>query len=77
MAFPTDLTGFVDHVTVITAAHLNALEAKVGVDASAVVTSLDYLLKNPASIDPGHKHSLLDQSGDQYRSDRPRPLNCK
>ncbi|HEY9074110.1 MAG TPA: hypothetical protein VIN67_08250, partial [Desulfobaccales bacterium] len=58
MAFPIDLTGFVDRVTVITAAQLNALEVKIGVDASAVVTSLDYLLKNPASIDPGHLHSV-------------------
>ena len=63
MAFPTDLTSVVDHVTEIIAAHLNNLEAKVGVDASAVVTSLDYLLKNTASVDPGHKHSLLDQLG--------------
>jgi hypothetical protein len=46
-------------VTEIEAAHLNNLEAKVGVDGSAVVTSLDYLLKNPASLDPGHKHSGL------------------
>ena len=41
----------------IKAIHLNALEAKVGVDDSTVVTSLDYLLKNAASVDPGHKHT--------------------
>lgn len=34
-----------------------ALEAKVGVDGSAVATSLDYLLTNPLSVDPGHTHS--------------------
>lgn len=36
-----------------------AIQAKVGVDNSAVVTSLDYLLKNSASINPGHKHNFL------------------
>lgn len=36
---------------------LEALEAKVGVDSSAVVTSIDYLLRNVLSIDPGHKHT--------------------
>lgn len=59
MAFPAALTNAVDGVTEIVAAHLNNLEAKVGIDNSAVVTSLDYLLKNPASINPGHKHSKL------------------
>jgi hypothetical protein len=61
--FPTVLTNAVDGVpgvgTPIVAGHLNHLEVKVGVDNSAVTTSLDYLLKNPASIDPGHKHSEL------------------
>jgi hypothetical protein len=59
MAFPTNLTNAVDGVTEIVAAHLNNLEAKVGVDGSAVSTSLDYLIKNAASIEPGHKHSKL------------------
>lgn len=59
MAFPENLTNAVDGVTEIVAAHLNNLEAKVGVDGSTVATSLDYLLKNPASINPGHKHSKL------------------
>lgn len=36
---------------------LVAIEAKVGVNNSAVTTSLDYLLKNSASLDPGHLHS--------------------
>jgi hypothetical protein len=34
-----------------------ALEAKVGVDSSAVTTSLDYLVKSSGSVDPGHKHT--------------------
>ena len=33
------------------------LETKVGVDSSAVATTLDYLLKNAASSNPGHKHT--------------------
>ena len=59
MAFPTDLTAAVDNTTDVLAAHINALETKMGVDASAVATSLDYLLKNASSVDPGHKHSEL------------------
>jgi hypothetical protein len=57
--FPSTLTNAVDGLygTEIMAHHLNNLEAKVGVDGSAVVTSLDYLLKNSASINPGHKHT--------------------
>ncbi len=59
MAFPAALTNAVDGVTEIIAAHLNDLEAKVGIDGSAVPTSLDYLVKNAGSINPGHKHSKL------------------
>jgi len=36
---------------------VEALETKVGVDSSAVATSLDYLLKNSSSNDPGHTHT--------------------
>jgi hypothetical protein len=36
---------------------IEALEAKVGVDSSAVTTSLDYKLKSTSSTDPGHKHT--------------------
>lgn len=61
--FPIALTNAVDGVpgvgTEILAKHLNNLEAKVGIDSSAVSTSLDYLLKNTASIEPGHKHYQL------------------
>ena len=59
MAFPSNLTNAVDGVTDVVADHLNNLEAKVGIDGSAVSTSLDYLLKNPASVDPGHMHTVL------------------
>jgi hypothetical protein len=37
---------------------IEALETKVGVDNSAVTSSIDYKLKNSASINPGHKHTL-------------------
>lgn len=63
MSFPTELSNAVDGVTEIVAAHLNHLEAKVGTDNSTVVTSLDYLLKNAGSIDPGHKHTAGALSG--------------
>jgi len=38
---------------------IEAIEIKVGVDGSAVVTSLDYLLKNSSSTTPGHLHTTL------------------
>lgn len=41
------------------AAELIALETKVGVNNSLVVSTLDYLLKNVASINPGHSHNFL------------------
>ncbi len=63
MSFPTALSNAVDGVTEIVAAHLNNLEVKVGTDNSAVTTSLDYLLKNVGSIDPGHKHTAGAFSG--------------
>jgi hypothetical protein len=57
MAFPINLTAAVDGVTDVMAAHLNNVEGKIGIDGSGAVTSLDYLLKNPGSVDPGHKHT--------------------
>lgn len=36
---------------------LEALQAKVGIDGSAVTSSLDYKVTNAASTDPGHKHT--------------------
>lgn len=41
-----------------------ALETKVGVDSSAVATSLDYLLKSSSSSNPGHKHTLANGATD-------------
>lgn len=49
MAFPTSLTNAVDGVTDVLAAHLNAVEAKIGVDSSAVTTSHDYKLSGITS----------------------------
>ena len=40
--FPVVLTSAIDGVTEIVAKHINNLEAKVGVDGSAVTSSLDY-----------------------------------
>jgi hypothetical protein len=57
MSFPSTLTGAIDGVTEIEAAHLNNLEAKVGVDNSLAPSSLDYKLRNASSVDPGHKHT--------------------
>jgi hypothetical protein len=42
--FPTALTSAVDNTTDVLAKHINNLEAKVGIDSSAVTTSLDYKL---------------------------------
>lgn len=41
-----------------------ALETKVGVDSSAVTSSLDYKLTNTASSNPGHKHTLANGATD-------------
>jgi len=64
--FPSSLDSFptiVDNVNDVVAAHPNnrgsaivALEAKTGVDNSAVSSSLDYLMKSALSVNPGHKH---------------------
>lgn len=39
------------------------VQNKVGIDSSADVSSLDYLLKNTSSVSPGHKHNLSDING--------------
>jgi len=67
MAFPQTLTNAQDDVTVVDCSHLNNLEAKVGVDGSGVTSSLDYLLKNSASKDPGHLHSCASLMFDKAR----------
>lgn len=38
-------------------AALTAIQTKLGIDSSADTTSIDYLLKNPASNNPGHTHN--------------------
>ena len=38
---------------------IEAIQTKVGVDNSAVATSLDYIIKSANSINPGHKHNFL------------------
>jgi hypothetical protein len=43
---------------------VEALEAKVGVNSSAVTTSLDYILKNSSSSNPGHRHTLAQGATD-------------
>ena len=51
MAFPTTLTNAQDGVTDALAEHVNNLEAKVGVDSSAVTTSHDYKLSEVTGTD--------------------------
>ena len=43
---------------------IEAIETKIGVDNSAVVTTLDYLLCNTASFNPGHRHTFLRPASD-------------
>lgn len=73
-AFPTSLDSITDKADVtddVVAADVNGvydciehIEAKLGVDGSAVATSIDYLLKNTASSNPGHKHTLANGATD-------------
>lgn len=55
----TDTTTAVDHA--VQHSNINdaveALEAKVGINSSAVTTTLDYKVSNASSIDPGHHHT--------------------
>lgn len=57
--FPTSLNDWETNDT-IESGWADSLENKIGVDNSAVTTSLDYILKNPSSVSPGHKHSSAD-----------------
>lgn len=54
--FPTALNNF-SSGDIVESEEWNAIEAKIGIDSSGAVTSLDYLLTNSASIDPGHLHT--------------------
>lgn len=63
---PTDVTDAPSH----SGQHINsndaieAMQAKIGIDGSAVTSSLDYKVNNPASSDPGHTHTLGDGATD-------------
>lgn len=67
MAYPSTLDVFgtkTDGVNSVLAAHVNALQtsvvavqAKLGINNSAVASTLDYLVRNAASLNPGHRHS--------------------
>ncbi len=63
MAFPTSLSNFAKGDTILSS-WANALETKIGIDSSAVITSLDYLLKSTSSSNPGHKHTLANGATD-------------
>src|SRR3990167_7634168 len=52
---------------------VEALMVKLGINSSAVTTSIDYLLKNTSSSDPGHKHTLANGATDVTAS--PAELN--
>ena len=56
--FPTTLNDWSSGET-IESDWADALEAKIGVDSSAVTTSLDYLLRSASSADPGHIHTIF------------------
>ena len=45
-----------------------AIEAKVGIDSSAVATSIDYLLNNASSVNPGHRHTYAGAATTNYAS---------
>lgn len=74
MAFPAsldNLTPVVDGVSQVMAADVNdlqaaieAIEAKLGIDASAVTSSLDYLIK--AAADPGHTHTAYSPTSHNH-----------
>jgi hypothetical protein len=39
---------------------INAIEVKLGVDGSAVTTTIDYKLKSTSSVNPGHVHTVAN-----------------
>lgn len=50
-------------LTYVQGVAIEALQSKVGIDSTGSATSIDYLLKNPLSINPGHKHTTASLSG--------------
>lgn len=61
-SFPTTLNDWEDS-DIIESGWADSLENKIGVDGSAVTTSLDYKLTNASSSDPGHVHTSAGISG--------------
>ena len=61
----TDQVSVVDHAGMHNSANaaINDIQAKLGIDSSAVTTSIDYLLKSTSSSDPGHKHTVASLTG--------------
>jgi hypothetical protein len=77
MSYPTTLDSFInptptsDRATISASGQMTdkntailAIETKLGVDSSAVASTIDYLLKNPSSSNPGHKHTLTTGATD-------------
>lgn|SRR3990167_2222184 len=62
----TSVTGTFDHAGLHTYNNdaIEKLQAKVGVNSSAVTASLDYKINNTSSSDPGHKHTLANGASD-------------
>ncbi len=54
--FPTSLNNW-DDGDVIESNWADALEAEIGIDNSAVTTSLNYQVTSASSVDPGHLHT--------------------
>jgi hypothetical protein len=74
MAYPTDTgTAYTtkNNGDIIDASHVNnlqtevaALKTKMGIDSSAVATTVDYKLTSTSSSNPGHKHTLANGATD-------------
>ncbi len=66
----TDDAAAVDHAGMHNSidGEVNAIAAKLGVDSSAVATSIDYLLKNASSVNPGHRHTYAGAATQNYAS---------
>ena len=61
--FPTALNDWTAN-EVIESAWADSIEEKLGINSSSDATSIDYLLKNVLSSDPGHKHTLANGATD-------------
>jgi len=64
MTYPTDLSAVTDNVDDVLAAHVNNIEEKLGVDGSAVATTIDYLLKNSINFRSRTTPSSVDIDAD-------------